>query len=67
MVVDIFETVGEVITSYISAITSMFSSLISIFYAQETGLTLMGVLLLIGLGIGIVKWGFNLVYRLIRL
>ena len=67
MVTDIFGTVGEVITSYLTAISGMFADLISIFYVPDTGLTLMGILLLIGLGIGVVKWGFNLVYRLIRL
>lgn len=67
MVGSIFETVGDVITSYLSAISGMFANLIKIFYVPETGLTLMGILLLIGLGIGVVKWGFNLVYRLIRL
>lgn len=66
MVTQIFETIGSVISSYVTAISTMFSSLIEIFY-KENALTLMGTLLLIGLGIGVVKWGFNLVYRLVRL
>lgn len=72
MVGNIFETIGEVVTEYVSVVTSMFGGIIDVFYTTgaEGGagsLTLLGTLLLIGIGIGIVKWGFNLVYRLVRL
>lgn len=72
MVGNIFETIGEVVTEYVSVVTSMFGGIIDVFYTAGTdggagSLTLLGTLLLIGIGIGIVKWGFNLVYRLVRL
>lgn len=68
MVGSIFETIGEVITSYVDAITDMFESLVAIFYNTETStLTLFGTLFLIAVGIGIVAWGFNLVRNLINL
>lgn len=72
MVSNIFETIGEVVTEYVSVVTSMFGGIIDVFYTAGVegapgSLTLLGTLLLIGIGIGIVKWGFNLVYRLVRL
>ena len=67
MVQSIFETIGEVLTEYVTAISGVFQNLINIFYNAETGLTLMGTLLLIGVGIGIVVWAFNLVRNLISL
>lgn len=67
MVVDIFGTIGEVITAYIGSITNMFTGLVAIFYVEETGLTLLGTLLLLAVGIGIVVWGFNMVVNLINL
>ena len=67
MVDTIFTTIAEVITKYAQAIGSVFGDLMDIFYNAETGLTLMGTLLLLGVGIGIVKWAFNLITSLIRL
>ena len=67
MVAELFEVISEVMSSYVTAITSMFTSLINIFYVDGTGFTLLGILVLIGFGIGIVKWGFNLVKGLVRL
>ena len=66
MVSAIFDTIAEVLTEYVSAITNVFEGVINIFYKSETGLTLMGTLLLIGIGVGIVVWAFNLVKGLIR-
>lgn len=67
MVSAIFTTVGDVIAGYVDAISQMFESLIAIFYQAETGLTLIGTLLLLAVGIGIVIWGFNMVVNLINL
>ena len=67
MVGHIFDTIGEVLTEYVTAISGVFQNLINIFYSAESGLTLMGTLLLIGVGIGIVVWAFNLVRNLISL
>ena len=67
MVGSVFTTIGEVITGYLGAISNMFNSVVALFYNAETGLTLLGTLLLIGFGICIVVWGVNLVRGLIRL
>lgn len=68
MVASIFQTIGEVITQYVTSISSMFNSLVTIFYnSTDNQLTLLGTLLLIGVGVGIVVWGFNLIKNLIRL
>lgn len=67
MVADIFTTIGDVIAGYVQAISQMFNSLIAIFYQAEGGLTLIGTLLLLAVGIGIVVWGFNMVVNLINL
>lgn len=67
MVADIFKTIGDVIAGYVDAISDMFTSLIAIFYVEGTGLTLIGTLLLLAVGIGIVVWGFNMVVNLINL
>lgn len=67
MVADIFKTIGDVIAGYVDAISDMFTSLIAIFYVDGTGLTLIGTLLLLAVGIGIVVWGFNMVVNLINL
>lgn len=68
MVGSIFDTIGEVLTEYVSVISGMFESLVKIFYNSETNtLTLFGTLFLIAVGIGIVAWGFNLVRNLINL
>lgn len=67
MVADIFSTIGDVIAGYVDAISQMFESLVAIFYQADTGLTLIGTLLLLAVGIGIVIWGFNMVVNLINL
>lgn len=67
MVGSIFEALGDVISGYVGSISSMFSSLIAIFYVEDTGLTLIGTLLLLAVGIGVVIWGFNMIVNLINL
>lgn len=67
MVSAIFTTIGEVLTNYAGLLPALFVDIVEIFYVAESGLTMMGVLLLIGIGFGIVKWAFNLVKGLIRI
>lgn len=62
---DIFETIGAVITNFAQVVGNGFSGVISIFY-NEGGLTLVGTLSLITLGVAVVYWAFRLVMRLIR-
>ena len=68
MVVKIFDTIGEVVTNYVTILITMFQNVVGIFWDGEANtMTLVGILLLIGIGIGIVKWAFNFVTNLVRL
>lgn len=69
----IFEELGNVVSGFSTLITSIFSSVVQIFYTAPTGsnttgsLTIVGTLMLVGLGSGLVIWGFHFVRNLIRL
>lgn len=65
MVAKIFETITSVITSFVTSLTSALNGVVAIFYTEESGLTILGTLLLISLGMGIVYWGFRLIRNLI--
>lgn len=65
MVAKIFETITSVITQFVNSLSSALNGVIDIFYVEETGLTVLGTLLLISLGMGIVYWGFRLIRNLI--
>ena len=62
----IFNSVGQAITSFSTALASGLTSITSMFYDAESGLTFVGVLLTIAMGCGIVYWGFKLVKGLIK-
>lgn len=68
MIAAIFEAVGDAITNFAQVLGNGFNSLISIFYTtgENGGLTLLGTLLLIGMGVGVVYWAFNLIRGLVR-
>lgn len=66
IVTDIFNTIGEVITGFSKVVGNGFTSIVGIFYQTEGGLTVVGTLALITLGVGVVYWAFRLVMRLIR-
>ena len=67
MVTAFFTTIGEVLSKYAGLLPQLFKDIVQIFYLEEGGLQPMGILLLIGIGFGIVKWAFNLVKGLIRI
>ena len=62
----IFTSVGHAITSFSGALASGLTSITSMFYDSTNGLTFLGVLLTIAMGVGIVYWGFRLVKSLIK-
>ena len=67
----IFTTLGLIVTQFVTLMTSIFSSVVDIFYTPGAGevpgeLTIVGVLLLISLGSGLVIWGFNFIRNLIK-
>lgn len=67
MVEAIFTVIGNVITAFAGVIGSGFTSLIALFYDATNGITLLGTLMLIGVGVSLVYWAFRLVRRLVRL
>jgi len=66
IVSELFNVISSVITGLMSAIVSAFSGLIEIFYDSENGFTLIGTLLLVGLGMSIVWFAFRFITNLIR-
>jgi len=65
LVPDIFTTIGEAVTGGATALTSALSAITAMFYASGTGLTFLGTLSLIAVGMGLLYWGFGLVRGLI--
>lgn len=65
---DIFSAVGQAITSFSTALASGVNSVTSIFYTtgEGGGLTFLGVLLTVAMGIGLVYWAFRMIRSLIR-
>lgn len=72
MVTSIFTQLGDIISGFASLLVSLFGDVVKIFYTAPSGsnttgeLTVVGILALMGLGTGLVIWGFNFVRRLIR-
>lgn len=70
MVSAIFESIGSTITAFAGILGNGFTAMLSIFYDSSSttpGLTPVGVLSLIGVGVALVYWAFRLVRRLIHL
>ena len=67
LITAIFEAIGTTVSQYVGILTSMFSSLVNIFYDASSGLTILGVLLVFTFGVGVVKFGFNLIRSLLRI
>lgn len=67
MVAEIFQTIGEVVTAFTTALSNSVSGIVAMFYTsgEGGGLTVLGVLSLIAVGCGLVYWAFRLIRRLI--
>lgn len=68
MVSAIFTTIGEAITGFTTALSSAVGSITEMFYASSgdnAGLTVLGILSLVAVGVGLVFWAFRLIRRLI--
>lgn len=68
MVAELWSIISEVVTGFISAIVSAFSGITDIFYTEgvDGGFTVIGQLLLIGLGMGLVYFAFRFIRNLIK-
>lgn len=66
IITQIFEVVSSVVTGFLTAITSALNGVVAIFWDATNGLTFIGTLMLLGLGIGLVYFAITFVTRLIR-
>lgn len=68
---EIFDTLGGIVSSFVTMLVELFNGVVDIFYTPGVDgasgeLTIIGVLMLIGLGTGLVIWAFSYIRRLIR-
>lgn len=68
MVTNIFATITEIVTGVLEAMIAIFTSIADVFYdSTASELTIVGIFALLAFGVGLAKWGFNLVLRLIKM
>lgn len=68
MISAIFQTIGDAVTSFATALSNAVSSVTSMFYTtgEGGGITFLGTLVLIAVGVGLVYWGFRLIKGLLH-
>lgn len=73
MVEQIFEVLGNIANGFAGLIVDLFEAVVAIFYtapaegATTGSLTIVGILMLIGVGTGLVIWAFRFIRSLIRI
>lgn len=70
MVSAIFSGITEAVTAFIGTVNSGVTSIVSLFYVasgESAGLTILGTLTCIVVGVGLVYWLFRLIMGMIRL
>lgn len=72
MVTEIFETITDIITSFLGTLTSSLGEVVKVFYTAGVGsepgqLTFIGILALLGVGVGLVWTIFGLVRNFIKM
>lgn len=63
IVQEVISIITSWVTGFMGAILDVVEGLIPIFYNTEGGLTVLGVLGLMGISIGLVRFGINFVQR----
>lgn len=69
MLNNIFTTLSDIVSQFTTLLVSLFDNVVKIFYTtNETGgeLTIVGTLMLVGLGTSLVIWGYKFIRSLIR-
>lgn len=71
MISVIFEAVADSVTAFATAVGNAVTSVAEMFIVQDAtthaySLTMLGTLLLIGVGAGLLFWGFRLIHGLIK-
>lgn len=67
IVANLFSNLNDIVTGFIALMVTLFADtgVIAIFYSSADGLTIIGLLLLIGVGYGMVRWAFGFVKKLL--
>lgn len=65
IITSIFTGGSAVVTGFLDLLSDAVTGIGAMFYVAETGLTLLGSLSVIALGVGVVYWAFNLIRGLI--
>lgn len=60
---EVISTITSWVTGFMSTIIDVIEGLVPVFYDAESGLTVLGVLGLMGISIGLVRFGINFVQR----
>ncbi|MEM0174152.1 MAG: hypothetical protein QXI16_06585 [Sulfolobaceae archaeon] len=60
---EVITTITSWVTGFMGAILDVIEGLVPVFYNEEGGLTVLGVLGLMGISIGLVRFGINFVQR----
>lgn len=63
IVTEVVTTITEWVTGFMSAVLNVIEGLIPLFYDATEGLTILGVLGLMGISIGLVRFGISFVQR----
>lgn len=66
VVSSIFETLSQIVVQIVTLMGSLFEGVAEIFYVAEEGLTFVGTLSLIGVGISLFWLGFRFIRSLIK-
>lgn len=68
IITDIFAAISEIVSAAAGVMTDLFQSVVGIFFTtgDNGGLTVIGVLALVGVGFALVMWGFNFVMKLLK-
>ena len=62
----IFTGVASAVQNFTTVLGNTLTGITSMFYDSTDGLTFLGVLLTIAMGVGLVYWGFRLIKSLIK-
>ena len=69
MIADIFTAITDIVSGVIGVFTEIFTDtgIIAVFYDETTGLTFVGLLVLLLFGFGLVRWGLKWVAGLLSM
>jgi len=66
MATEVLETLTSLLTGFITMLKDTFNGVVGIFYDDETGFTLLGVFLLIGLVLSLIWIVFKVIRKIVK-